>query len=210
MLPTIAQYRKWTLPAKYTFLGFLLTLIPIAFSVRDWVVSVPDYATLAFNYGTSEMTIYGAAGDTPETAVIIRGANSHEAGVKAEYYWIRRRYSGYERTFQAILEGPEPGSSPPRTILKDSATGAEVEMVHPANLAPRRYDVLKIRNWYWRTRDVYFDITTFWGKPSEPRPGGISEDEAYRLSTERLQDAIKRKKEEQGGTGEKANRTTVW
>ncbi len=206
MFPTTTQYRKWSLPAKYSFWALLVALIPIAFSVRDWIVAVPDYAVLAFNYGTSEMTIYGAAGDSPETAVIIRGANSHEAGVKAEYYWIRRRYPGYERTFQAVFERPEPGSSPPRTILKDAATGAEAEAVQPTDLSPRRYDVLKIRNWYGRTRDVFFDITTFWGKNSEPRAGGISEEEAHRLSMERLQDAIKRKKEEdnQRGLGERA------
>lgn len=202
MLPTISQYRKWSLPAKYAFWGLLLALIPIGLSVRDWIVAVPDYAVLAFNYGTSEMTIYGAAGESPETAVIIRGANSHEAGVRAEYYWIRRRYPGYERTFQAIFELPEPGSTPPRTIHKDSATGAEVEAIHPANLPARRYDVLKIRNRYGRIRDVYFDITTFWGKKSEPRPGGTSEEEAFRLSRDRLEEAIKRKNEAQrGGSG---------
>ena len=200
MLPTVAQYRKWALPAKYTFWGCVFALVPITFSVRDWIIAVPDYAVLAFNYGTSEMTIYGAAGDSPETAVIVRGANSHEAGVKAEYYWIRRRYPGYERTFQAVFEQPEPGSSPLRTILKDAATGAEAEAAHPAKLPPRLYDVLKIRNWYGRTRDVYFDITTFWGKKSEPRPGGISKEEAHRLSTERLHDAIKRKKDAQHGS----------
>lgn len=204
MLPTIAQYRKWSLPAKYSFLGLLLAAIPIAFSVRDWIVSVPDYAILAFNYGTSEMTIYGAAGDSPETAVIIRGANSHEAGIKAEYYWIQRRYPGYKTIVQGLFERSEPGSSPPRTIFKDSATGEEVEMVQPTNLPPRKYDVLRIRNWYWRTRDVNFDITTFWDKPSEPRPGGVSKDEAFRLSTERLDDAIRRKKERERGAGEKA------
>jgi hypothetical protein len=204
MFPTIAQYRKWSLPAKCSFWGFILALVPIAISVRDSIIAVPDYAVLAFNYGTSEMTIFGGAGDSPETAVIIRGANSHEAGVKAESYWIRRRYPGYESLFQAVFDGHEPGPPPPRTILKDSATGAEVEMVQPANLAPRRYDVLTIRNWYRRTREVYFDITTFMGKPSEPRPGGISEDEAYRQSAERLHDAIKRKKQERHDSGEKA------
>lgn len=203
MLPTISQYRKWSLPAKYSFWGLILALVPIAISVRDSIIAVPDYAVLAFNYGTSEMTMVGGAGDSPETAVIIRGANSHEAGVMAEYYWIRRRYPGYEKTLQAAFEGHEPGDSPPRTILKDARTGVEVEMVRPANLAPRRYDVLKIRNWYWHTREVFFDITTFWGKPSEPRPGGLSEEEAHRQTQERLQDAIKLKNDEKHGGAEK-------
>ena len=203
MLPTIAQYKKWSLPAKCTFWGFILSVIPIVISARDWIVAVPDYAVLAFNYGSSEMTIYGAAGDSPETAVIIRGANSHEAGVKAEYYWIRRRYPGYERTFQVVFDKPEPGSSGPRTVLRDAATGAEVEATVPADLPPRRYDVLRIRNWYGRPREVFFDITTFWGKRSEPRSGGVSEEEAQRRSLERLQDAVKRKKEEQSRAGER-------
>ena len=200
IFPTVAQYRKWSLPAKYSFWGFIIAFVPAIFAIRDWVIAVPDYAVLAFNYGKSEMTIYGAAGDSQETAVIIRGANSHEAGVKAEYYWIRRRYPGYRRTLQAVFTHPQPDSISPPTILKDAATGAEIEAVRAAPLPPRIYDIMELRNWYGRTRDVYFDITTFWGKASEPRPGGLSEEEADRLTMERLQDAIKRKRNEQQGS----------
>lgn len=193
MLPTLAQYKKWSLPAKYSFWSAVLAIVPMGITLKDWIVSVPEYAVLAFNYGTSEMTIYGAAGESPETAVIIRGANSHEAGVKAEYYWIRRRHPGYERLFQAVFDGPEPAPQPPRTYLKDDATGVEVEAVQPADLPPRRYDVLKIRSRYGCTRDVYFDITTFWGKKSEQRSGGLSEEDSTRQSFQRLQDAINQK-----------------
>ena len=196
MLPTIAQYHKWSLPAKYTFWGFVLAAIPMILIAKDWLVAVPDYAVLAFNYGSSEMTIYGAAGDSPESAIIVRGANSEEAGVIAEYYWIRRRYPGYETTFQAVFDKKEPGSSDRRMVLKDATTGAEVEAVMPTELPPRHYDVLTISNWYRRTHQVFFDVTTFWGKKSEPRPGGISQDEAIRQSYKRLQDAIKKKTDE--------------
>lgn len=194
MIPTVTQYKKWSLPAKYSFWSIALAIIPIGLSVRDWIIAVPDYSTLAFNYGTSEMSIYGAAGEEPGAAVIIRGANSHEAGVKAEYYWIHRRYPGYKPIFQAVLEKPEPGSSRPTTKLYDANSGAEIEVIQPANLPPRRYDVIRVRNWYGRTREIYFDISTFWGKKSEPRPSGLSEEEALRLNMERLKDAIEQKK----------------
>lgn len=75
MLPTILQYKKWSLPSKYAFWSLLVATIPLFLLAKDLIVAVPDYAALAFNYGTSEMTIYGATGDIVENAVIIRGAN---------------------------------------------------------------------------------------------------------------------------------------
>jgi hypothetical protein len=199
MLPTITQYKKWSLPSKYALWGLLAAMFPIALLVKDWIVAVPDYAILAFNHGTSEMTIYGAAGDTTETAVIIRGANSHEAGLKAEYLWIRRRYPGYKPVFQAVFENPEQGSARQQVLLKDAATGVEVEMPMPPSLPPRRYDVMTIRNWYGRTHEIFFDITTFWGKPAEPLPGGVNIDDLGRRAYQLLQDAINRAKAEQAG-----------
>ncbi len=192
MLPTIAQYKKWSLPAKYSFWGLILAILPITISIRDLIVAVPDYAVIAFNYGTSEMTIYGGEGDSPDTAVIIRGANSAEAGISAEYYWISRRYPGYQRTTQAVIYRPEPGSSRPRTVLQDAATGVEIEMTRSTPLPQRSYDVLMIRNRYGFTRKVFFDVTTF-TELSEPRPGGLSEEEALKQTYKRLQGAIKEK-----------------
>ena len=194
MLPTITQYKKWSLPSKYTFWGLVVAFIPLALLVKDWISAVPDYAILAVNYGTSEMTIYGAAGDTIDTAVIIRGANSHEAGVASEHYWIRRRYPGYKVTFQAVFEHPKPAYDRKRVLLKDAATGVEVEIPMSPGLPPRIYDVLTIQNWYWRSRKVYFDITMFWDKPAEPLPGGVDVQDLGQQILQRLQNAINRDK----------------
>lgn len=167
MFPTIPQYKKWSLPAKYSMWGLILALIPIGVSVRDWVISVPEYTVLAFNYGGSEITIYGDAGDSFETAVIIRGAESGEAGVKAEYYWIRRRFPGYRRISQALTYNHEPGSRPFPTIQKDKEDDPGANSRAESDLPPRLYDVLTIKSWYGHTRNIYFDITDFFNKPSE-------------------------------------------
>lgn len=138
-------------------------------AVKDWIVAVPDYASLAYNYGTSEMTIYGAEGGSPEEAVIIRGANTHEAGVLAEHYWIKRRYPGYERLSQEIYWYPKPDAEKKKLVLINEEAGVEMEIAAAPPVAPRIYDVLYIKNWYGRTREIHFDITPFINKGFEPR-----------------------------------------
>lgn len=172
MLPKRQQYKNWSLPSKYSFIGILIgliSLIPLAIALKDWMVAVPDYAVLAYNYGTSEMTIYGAEGESPENAIIIRGANSHDAGVKAEYYWIKRRYPGYERTKQAVFDYPDINKERKTIIMQDAETGFQMEAESCPPLV-RMYDVLYIQNWYGREREIYFDITTFLNSGSEPAP----------------------------------------
>lgn len=172
MLPSLKQYMKWSLPSKYGFIGVLIafvSLIPLTMALKNWMLSVPDYASLAFNYGESEMTIYGAEGESTEEAVIIRGANTEEAGVRAEYYWIKRRYPGYERISQAVYKQPKDNSAKNTLIIKDAGTGIEMEIKSGPPVKPRIYDVLYLRNWYGMTKDIHFDITSFINKGSEPR-----------------------------------------
>ena len=202
MLPTFTQYRKWSLPSKYGFWGIVLAVIPFIWLIKDWIAAVPNYAILASNYGTSEMTIYGAAGDTRDTAVIIRGPKSHEAGISAEYYWIRRRYPGYETTFQSLVDEPERVSSTPVRLI-DYVTKEEVEWITWSQTPARRLDRLTIRNWYGRTRTVYFDISSFLQKKSEPLHNKIGPHESYEEARERLNEKIRKKKEEQAQRGEK-------
>ena|SRR5437867_2482637 len=143
----LSRYKKWSLPEKCSFWGLVLGVVVFAWPVASWVIAVPENTTLAFNHGTSEMTIYGGAGESRDTAVIIRGANSDWAGVAAEYYWIRRRYPGYRPVRQAVITGG------------------------------RSYDLIVIRSWYGRRRFIYFDIAPFLGKEEKPSatpgdPGG--------------------------------------
>ena len=188
MLKLLKNYREWSLPEKIGIVTGVIGLIPILVSVQDWLVSVPGYTSIAINYGTSEMLVYGDVGESPETAVVIRGANSHEAGVVAEHKWLKRRYPAYEIKGQALFERPEHGSAKSRHPFKIRSEGVEVDVVAPADLPARRYDVITIQTWYFFNRDVYFDITSFFGKSSEPRDG-LSEEEALWLTFDRLNKA---------------------
>lgn len=190
MLPTFSQYRKWSLPAKYGFWGVVFGAIPIGISIHDWILAVPDYATIALNYGTSEMTIFGAAGESIETAIVVRGANSHEAGINAEYYWISRRFPGYKSVSQTLVEGTVQETNVSPVNIKDAATGIQIEAVQPNPLPPRKYDAITIRNWLWRERTIYFDATSFWARKSEPRESGMSWEKANDLTKQRLKNAI--------------------
>jgi hypothetical protein len=165
MIPNIKQFKKWSLPSKYAFLGIILAIIPILFYLVDWVASIPEYAVIAFNHDDSEITIFGDAGKSTETAVIIRGANLHEAGVKAEYYWIKKRYPGYEviRTYVYTVEQPARRTYGAEFKAFDPISRIETTY-EPNKIKERYYDVLVIRNWYGRTHHVHFDITGFWLK----------------------------------------------
>ena len=186
MLPTLKQYRNWSLPSKYGFWGLVLAVIPLGFAVRDWIDAVPSYAILAFNYGKSEMTIYGDAGDFPEYAVIIRGANTHEAGIKAEYHWIKRRYPGYKPESRRVASHEEPAPKHKKMVMRDEKTGVTLEVSAPPKLPPRLFDAFEIRSWYGRKRTIFFDISPFIGKLSEPRPNGSAKFEEIDVAAERF------------------------
>ena len=76
----------------------------------------------------------GRDGSTPATAIVIEAPNT-QAGIAQEYAYVRRAYPGWERVRQALIE-------------------------HEG----RRYDRLTIRSPSGETRDVFFDITSFFGK----------------------------------------------
>lgn len=134
--------------------------VQVIIEVKKWILAVPDYATLAYNYDTSEMLIYGAEGDSPESAIIIRGVLTHGAGVKAEYYWIKRRYPGYKRVSKKTSAYPKDSISMKKIILIDGETGVKVE-VAPPKVTYGMYDVLIIKNSYGFKKEIYFDITNF-------------------------------------------------
>jgi hypothetical protein len=57
MLPTLRQYKKWSLPSKYTFWGLILAAIPIVLLLKDWIVAVPDYAVEQTTTGDKSLNI---------------------------------------------------------------------------------------------------------------------------------------------------------
>lgn len=173
MFPTIKQFRRWSLPAKYSFVALIfgiISLIPLVLGLRNWLLAVPDYASIAYNYGSSEMIIYGAEGKSTDDAVIIRGADSHEAGVRAEYYWIKRRYPGYRKRSQAVYESSAINARAQRVTVTEKNTGVKMELDLGPPPPPRRYDVIRISNWYGRSRNIHFDINSFFGNQNQSEP----------------------------------------
>ena len=73
-------------------------------------------------------------GSTPAAAIVIEAPDTR-TGIAQEYAYIRRTYPGWERVRQALIE-------------------------HEG----RRYDRITIRSPAGETRDVFFDITSFFGK----------------------------------------------
>ncbi len=76
----------------------------------------------------------GGNGTSCDDIIIIQ-ANNHLFGVEAEYEWLRLNYPGYQRIKQALID---------------------------CNDKPA--DVLTIRTKDGQTRDVYFDLSSFFGK----------------------------------------------
>jgi hypothetical protein len=81
----------------------------------------------------------GGAGDTPETAIIIRGMPNHTRGVQAEYLYLTRRFgrrgTDWELTKQALLQ-----------------------------VGGRSYDEMRIKLSDGTQKTIFFDITEFFGK----------------------------------------------
>ena len=73
-------------------------------------------------------------GSTIEKAVVIKGAKDEEAGVAAEYAWLRQKYPGYK-------------------LSKQSLRGS----------GDRHYDLIEIDTREGH-KTIYFDITDFFGK----------------------------------------------
>ena len=69
-----------------------------------------------------------------ERAIVIQASNTRD-GIAAEYAYVGRTYPGWRRTRQALLTRGD-----------------------------RRYDVLTIVSPSGETRDVFFDITNFFGR----------------------------------------------
>jgi hypothetical protein len=77
----------------------------------------------------------GGDGSSFEQAVVIKTGLGTESGIAAEKSWIRKHYPGAQITGQ-MLKNPD----------------------------EKVYDVISIRTADGSSRDVYFDITSFFGR----------------------------------------------
>jgi hypothetical protein len=80
----------------------------------------------------------GGSGDSREEAVVIKNAANHRAGVDAEYLYLQKRFGErdihWKLVMQALLQGDKP------------------------------VDWLKIELTDGTTKNIYFDISEFFGK----------------------------------------------
>jgi hypothetical protein len=100
--------------------------------LRSTLLGLATAITLASS-AVAQITYEGGDGTTPETAVIITGAEGSTDGVKAEYLWIEANRPGAQVLDQALLQNGD-----------------------------RLYDVLTIRI-DGREEVIHFDITGFFG-----------------------------------------------
>lgn len=82
----------------------------------------------------AEIVYKGGDGGSPETAIVITGAEGSLDGIQSEYDWVKRNRPGAKVVSQALLESDG-----------------------------RVYDRLTLRVG-GRTEEVYFDITAFFGR----------------------------------------------
>lgn len=101
-------------------------------------VRLPQDA-VATPQGQPKVTFQGGSGDTPATAVIIRGAADGVAGVAAEYQYLRGKFGQRDRDWR--LKKQE--------LLQENG---------------RVFDVMRLELTDGSRRTLYFDITEFFGK----------------------------------------------
>jgi len=119
-------------------IGFLFILISLA-GIFWHVVILPQPAAMAAPGGQTTVAFEGGPGDSPETAVIIRGATNGVAGVEAEYRYLREKFGQQNRdwhlTRQALMRKGD-----------------------------RMFDVMHLELADGSKRTLYFDITEFFRK----------------------------------------------
>ena len=96
-----------------------------------------------FKYQDQTITFAGGNGTALEMAVVINGALTRDAGLAAEKYWLERFYPDYTVTRQFLLA--------------------------PNKTKPPYYDLLAIKSKPTGfERQLFFDITSFFGAPGDP------------------------------------------
>jgi hypothetical protein len=103
--------------------------------MRNLISALLLIAALAGCQAVPLVAFGGGDGSTMETAVVIETTQKSSAGVQAEYAWLGRHYPGYRRISQALLH--DGGKS---------------------------YDLFELEAPGGQRRNVYFDISAFFGR----------------------------------------------
>lgn len=121
-----------------TGLGTVLSAITsIDTFVNTFIIKKEDPYT--FNFKNQLIKFSGGNGISIEQAIIIEGALTSDAGMGAEYNWIERFYPNHELVLRATLK--------------------------PNEDSPPFYDVFTFKSSAGLTKELYFDITSFYGTP---------------------------------------------
>ncbi|MDP3182922.1 MAG: hypothetical protein Q8M54_08925 [Desulfobaccales bacterium] len=81
----------------------------------------------------------GGPGDSFETAVIIKGAPNSQVGIAAEYYYLEKKFGQPKADWKLLRQ---------KLLHKDG----------------KHYDLMQIQLKDGAKKDIYFDITEFFGK----------------------------------------------
>lgn len=89
--------------------------------------------------GSPPVTYEGGGGDSLQTAVIIKGAPDHFSGIKAEYDYIETKFGRKNVDWQLVRQ----------SLIREGG---------------RAYDRMEIRLPDGSRKELYFDLTEFFGK----------------------------------------------
>jgi hypothetical protein len=119
-----------TIKINLRLLTFIAACALAGYQPTSMAQAAPPQEAAAAN----TVTYSGGDGSTIEKAVLIQAPDT-QAGVRAEYTWLKQKYPGYKRISQA-LRTPD----------------------------GKAYDLIKIETTDGQQLSVYFDITAFFGK----------------------------------------------
>ncbi len=86
-----------------------------------------------------KITLSGGPGDTMATAIVIKGAKSSQDGIPAEYYFLEKKYGKMQVDWKLSRQS----------------------LMHQDG---KHYDLMQIELKDGTKKEVYFDITEFFGK----------------------------------------------
>ena len=127
-----------------TLYGFLAAaLVLCSWMSTGWALEAAAKGAQAPLAGSPQapgnITFEGGPGDTLETAIVIKGAADHMAGVAAEYHYLEKTFGRRQVDWR---------------ILRQSLVRRE----------GKAYDLMQIELANGTRKDIYFDLSDFFGK----------------------------------------------
>lgn len=138
-------------------LGGVVAAISAVHSFWTTVVR-PSQDPRVFRFGEQTIRLEGGNGQSREQAIVIKGAATSDAGVAAEYYWLRKYYQDHRVRSRAFI-------------------GAEKE--------PPLFDMFQLESPYGVKRELWFDITEFFGTP-------LADSDQARLAEQLARDLVEK------------------